>query len=549
MITALGTLQDNGFDDEFIADDLKEDPAESQLLDFAKDEDDENYVFPNIENLTTERQQRTILKALIAAFTNMAIEEEPNKLPDPKTFFNFDKALLKRVEDIYSRQCPKICDQDKEKKDSNLKRLFAVQRQHKFPYLQLLCSSFGRWCVQRTNDKEPDASVENWMKECRHFDQFTNQQHAQFVGDGLKDFLNRIAPRLMLEFSALVFISFFMCFICKIANDCDPKTRCCIHYRDQQVFIQDYLRATVEYLTGAALWVKNMASDSKTETCPFQLDLVIAYPKVRHVQEDDDDDKEEDQDENSQGPIMESYSYFGDIQQRLKANNLSFGQTNAVSSNEMNNIRLVYEDLRKQIGGKELFSKKRFVAYVDRGVRFTNKNQQNKPETGYDGEDEMLMFHPPKEVADIPPDAVPEWGFEALKTCVIPSTTYEEEQTEINGMDQKENDNPTVTAYGSIREHTNAQMIIFSFQVTQSDSIRCWMFVNGQAIRFMPEDVKTTLPLFFDQEKIENEDWKENERYAQSKDIANARDQLEKSLIDPQYDEFKKLYINAQTAQ
>merc|ERR1712129_228895 len=55
----------------------------------------------------------------------------------------------------------------------------------------------------------------------------------------------------------------------------------------------------------------------------------------------------------------------------------------------------------------------------------------------------------------------------------------------------------------------DGKMLTFSFHAEAEDNIRCYMYSNGQMMRFMPKDILTVLPRFFvaeEKEEEENED-------------------------------------------
>lgn len=85
-------------------------------------------------------------------------------------------------------------------------------------------------------------------------------------------------------------------------------------------------------------------------------------------------------------------------------------------------------------------------------------------------------------------------GLSASRTCVLPNMGYSDDSDaakyQQGGMD--------VNIGAS---HGKGSLLTFSFQVIQQDEIRCYLYWNGSMIRFMPNDVKTTLPQIF------NMDW------------------------------------------
>ena len=61
----------------------------------------------------------------------------------------------------------------------------------------------------------------------------------------------------------------------------------------QEILIQDDLQTTIEYIVGAILFVIDLPRNTKATSCPFQLDVLIAYPKARKISEDEEMEQDE----------------------------------------------------------------------------------------------------------------------------------------------------------------------------------------------------------------------------------------------------------------
>merc|ERR1712242_397827 len=64
-------------------------------------------------------------------------------------------------------------------------------------------------------------------------------------------------------------------------------------------------------------------------------------------------------------------------------------------------------------------------------------------------------------------------------------------------------------------KHTNigggfgagGSVLTLSIHAKQENVVKMYLFCNGQCIRFMPEDVKTVLPVLFNMDYENNTDW------------------------------------------
>merc|ERR1712176_1426285 len=103
-------------------------------------------------------------------------------------------------------------------------------------------------------------------------------------------------------------------------------------------------------------------------------------------------------------------------------------------------------------------------------------------------DDELIMFEPPNDCNVIPSDHHPLKYFENLRKCVIP------------GIDNDGN----ITSLSDC----NGAMILLSLHVASSDDIKCYMYINGECLRFAPGDILKVLPNFFDDGFDDNTRWK-----------------------------------------
>merc|ERR1712130_645364 len=126
-------------------------------------------------------------------------------------------------------------------------------------------------------------------------------------------------------------------------------------------------------------------------------------------------------------------------------------------------------------------------------------------------EDELIIYEPPSDCSDFPKDVQqPLFYFETSKTCIIPNETYPKEVDKKNDDEKKNEIDEQQLAMNKIinsQSTCNGAMMTLSFHVESVDEIRCYIYSNGQAMRFMPEDIRELLPLLFDSEYENNKKW------------------------------------------
>jgi len=516
--------EENGLDDdEEIEDDLNaNDPDNSQLIDFAED-DDGNICFPGIQDKDSDGKRKAIYRALIAAYNGTSIDgyafESDNF--DFKKILSVPKHFIETVKKLYQKQMPSIMDAAAAA-DGNFCHLLAAQRMAKFDYFQFMVTDFHRWCVRKNKEKilkkqqmmmDPDVraddgeeiTVANWARQSKHLASMTPKD-AQIISSAVEAFSNRIIPRMLF---------------------------------DQSVLIQDRLAATVEYINGAAFFVHNMVQ--LNQSCPFQLDVVFTYPNVRKRPIEDDDGPEE-----KEEATMTAFDFFGDLEERLKANKANYVASEQAPSQQMYAFRSIFEDFKKILGPDAPIQFKRLCISIDRGTRFKDPKNKQAP----DNYDKFLMFESP-EKSTIPRDAVPEWGFDASKISIIPRKEQKKGGGDDDEKQEPDWDGP-ISALTNVPDNVDGQVLGVSFHAKSADCIQCWLFINGQLCRFMAEDITDLLPLFFDAENTDEgskpDNWKDyNGKWSMTRDRVDLPDDVKISLkrlqdriIDAEYESFSK---------
>ena len=112
------------------------------------------------------------------------------------------------------------------------------------------------------------------------------------------------------------------------------------------------------------------------------------------------------------------------------------------------------------------------------------------------------------------------WCFSSSKTCIIPATKdfTEEFVDEMRLTTQAVN--TEVPCKGAF--------MVLSFHVMSPDEIRCYIYLNGQFVRFQPDDIKYMLPQFFKQNE-------QNLTFSQSNKIDMMIKDMNGKLIDTKF--------------
>lgn len=227
---------------------------------------------------------------------------------------------------------------------------------------------------------------------------------------------------------------------------------------------------------------------------------MIAYPDIRlepDIEIESIDEKESENEEEEVEWHKSSYGYFGDIKVssllivHLKASELFAHITYQQGKIESNGlmfismegnpqvVRLseVHNKYKAKIGGDGETRFKRLCVFIDRDTRLTkDEAPTDRAKGGRRGVDEVTMFEPIKEVRNIPHDAVPEWEFNAVRTCIVPKMKRNDDEKEDGAQEEH------ISAQHPISDYIHGQYLVVSFHVKSSDCIRCWLHANGQTV-------------------------------------------------------------------
>ena len=208
----------------------------------------------------------------------------------------------------------------------------------------------------------------------------------------------------------------------------------------------------------------------------------------------DDDDKNEDE--------SGKYCEFGAIKDKLRSNGLRFVAAEAQELNKGQGgvLLSLFRAFREEQADKEYPGGRRFCAVIDR-----RKPEDGKNEKDIAASDELIMFEPPSDCSQIAADPDRHWlrFFETSRQCIVPQADY-----------KRRRGNKSRNTITSLSDFGGAMMAL-SFHAESASNIRCYLYANGQHLRFFPADVVNILPNFFDSGFGDNAAWKESEEAQQ----------------------------------
>merc|ERR1712228_889473 len=162
---------------------------------------------------------------------------------------------------------------------------------------------------------------------------------------------------------------------------------------------------------------------------------------------------------------------------------------------------------------------RRFCSIFDR--------RKSKKKGNDDDTEELIIYEPTRDSDKFPANEphVPMFYFETSRTCLIPGYDVDK------NADQRER---LTTGVITSRSHCNSGIMTLSFHVESVDEIRCYLYMNGQSLRFQPEDIILVLSKFFDPTFGSNANWTENDEAQELIDRMNVL------LRDAHFDAFLK---------
>merc|ERR550525_64505 len=264
-------------------------------------------------------------------------------------------------------------------------------------------------------------------------------------------------------------------------------------------------------------------------TCPFQYDSVYCFENVDLSVGGGNDLRSASEDENNKN--NDDDDPFGALKTKLEKNELPMfcKAVGDGSSKETLRPARAFNDAFVQFRDEHMKDVKeyprfeRFLSAVDRRDAEEDKKIIK--------EDEIIFFAPPDNCRKIPRQVNPFYFFDSARTCVIPDQEYSKKLKNGDGL-------KNLDALKNVTSMTLKKGILISFHCLSADEIRCYIYIRGQGMRFLPEDIMYCLPVFFDKEFADNATWPTSD---ESKKLV---DELNKKLRD---DAFMAFFKNEST--
>merc|ERR1740123_96248 len=412
--------------------------------------------------------------------------------------------------------------------------------------MQYVADMFDRARV-KAHSKDKSIDIPTWAENNKHMNELKNMATNGLAGGkgslfedlqaALSSYSHRVSPALMLS----------------------PTHA-----------IVDSLPDTCQTIADICAFVVSLAKSKDKTQCPFQFDAVFAFNNVRDVGTTalaDDDDYEEDDDDDDDGsgavdkPDENSfYDVLGDVKKKLASEKCAHSAVSmngdakddekSDNANGPKRARLFGDAFKKfrtesietKYKGKKEYANypwnKRFNAFIDK----RKPDDKDNNDKNISKDDELVFFEPTEDANKLTSDGgknknelSPMVFFDRSRTVLIPSEGYnakigksddEKAAADFGGDQKKKLLNEAVNSLSKC----NGAIMTFSFHVAAKNEIRCYCYMNGQVIRFMPEDVLLLLPIYFDDEFGSNAKWKDSKA---AKDVV---EQVEKSLKDVKFD-------------
>jgi len=475
--------EENGFDDDdSINEEMGSNIDESQLA----DEDFLDGLCPWLKKEGDERR-KYIFEVLQQCYKDpeaYANNAEVNVLAINGDHFNLTKEDVEKAKKIAQEQAPAIFNAGFSN-DEVLCMMMAVNQKTGKNYMLYLVDMFLREAVYH-HYKGQDGVFETseWQANNQHIKELKNisiPNSSKNAGDvaiaAVKSYLHRVAPKVMLKSTSRIKGS--------------------------------YLQDISQYISQTVTFVSNLSKQQGT--CPFQYDSVFAFQeKIADDSKSDyeSDDDDEDDNENGGGASDESESTLGDIQELLNKNKMRHEASTWKAGREQRSLLETYKNFANK-EGKEYPRFNRFISILD--LRKTPKGQDPA----------LFVFKPVNDAKVIKPNPSFLNFFHNSKMNILPDEPDSKDEMEKRKV--------------KLQAMSQGPQITLSFHVESEESMRCYFYVNGQCTRFMPEDLKMLLPLFF-------EETKENVEYAQGKEINRLMQEMKGKLRDADFEAFLKKF-------
>eukprot|EP01083_Nonionella_stella_P079976 219539_1 len=479
-------------DDDALRDEIQQDHDDCILVEFADD-------FPF--NTQPEDENIFIYNVIKQCMDNPDVTFGPSGMPDfnelGPELFQLEPSELADIKKLYKNQCKELYQAEWDA-DEGFLRVLAAGKKHGSEYLLHLVDDYNRWRVAN-QDKPYTLTTQRWASNHKHFKQMESlvgksligKSYTQLATGAVDSFGKRVCPKL--------------------------------HWKPMSK-IDDDMEPIVDLINNAVDFIHRLATDQFSEKviCPFQVDFCIVLPPTINTEsneplepkdkgdiKDPDDDQDESDDDDEKAIGFE----VGDIKQRLDSNKLRYikGECQPDSDKGSRIYRQMLDNFvtTHQLQGSKneaYLHKKRLITMVDRRK---SKKDGDKP-------DDIWMYEPPADCQNITNDTVPEWYINSSATCLCPKSD-------------------TRASFGATT-HCKRGTLTLSFHVKEERIIKCYLFWNGQMMRFFPDDIKSVLPGLFNPKKQGKRDKAEEE-------LLDAMiKEMKEKLVDEEFDEFVSSY-------
>eukprot|EP00486_Rosalina_sp_Unknown_P006726 CAMPEP_0201572136 /NCGR_PEP_ID=MMETSP0190_2-20130828/15242_1 /ASSEMBLY_ACC=CAM_ASM_000263 /TAXON_ID=37353 /ORGANISM="Rosalina sp." /LENGTH=552 /DNA_ID=CAMNT_0047997527 /DNA_START=28 /DNA_END=1686 /DNA_ORIENTATION=- len=510
-------VDDNGFDTDGIEEEFVEQPEESQLIEVDDD-------FPSARGTTLSKEE--MIEVLRKCWTDPATAYTTDITYEPieimPNHWDISKDDIASISQILQVQCSKIFD-SKFQEDKSILKLLCVGEKINKPYLQFICDSYSRDRVEAEYTGKKVIIPNVWTQSNSHCKKLRDLKVVKGANantplddaeGAIKSFFHRISPQLMLK----------------------PPQK-----------IVDSLSQTSQQIAAAIDFVYSLVNNQKLAV-PFQFDCTFAFGAITEGQEmvgvsDDEEEEEDDTDsEDEDDEKMAFEDVFGNIKDRLSHEKLPFVHT-AINddgnkdSGSIKQARAFKEQFNKfktdKVQSDEFPQRHRFCAVIDR--RNEDKGK------GIMEDDELIIYLPPENCQKFPKDHNPMFYFGTSRACILPNKGYnngDNPNDDITHKDAKKLNNNSKPKQMNITSGIgcNGAMLLLSFHVEAQDEIRCYMYLNGQVLRFLPGDIIKVLPRFFDSK------FGDNETFPESEEAQQLIDEMDKKLRDEHFMAFYNAY-------
>eukprot|EP01083_Nonionella_stella_P069615 185671_1 len=236
--------------------------------------------------------------------------------------------------------------------------------------------------------------------------------------------------------------------------------------------IHDSVTNIVDYMCATSKFIKEALFINDRIATPCSIDLLFAVKKARIG----------DTDANNQDARRDC---IGDMKERLTTCNVRYVAENLKDDCKylyypeyLSNLLVqLYNKLKPQSCNATFPQCQRLGIFVDR------RTERDDIEVN-----EVIMFEHRKECGTIPAAHIAEWYQHLARKCIIPGS--------VKGI-------PTITA----ADHAHGQLMTLNFQIESVNETRCYLFWNGQSMRFKGEHLGELLSSIF--VSTDDIDWKD----------------------------------------